>query len=115
MILEFTEKFIQMCEEYISKNPDVATSVEEFVKRCGRLGLYNLKSIFGDCSPNTFKVTDGAVKNKGAVCKIYIPDEDYREVKSFLERKGVLRTVISFYYFSILMVLLGYWKLPPKI
>jgi len=115
MMVEFSEKFVQKCEEYVSKNPEVAKDVEEFIRRCGRLGLYNLKMAFGDCSDGGFEVKDGPMKRGIAVRKVYIPDDDYNEIKAFLEKKGILRTVTSLYYFSALMVILGYWKLPPRI
>ena len=98
----------------------------EFIRRCGRLGLLELSKLLGDCDEeksyyNTYssrKKRSNADANShtssNPVTSVYIPDDEVSRVREFIRKHGLFKTVISFYYFCAWMVMLGYWKLPPK-
>jgi len=125
--LNFSKRFIEKCQEYIAQNPSLATDVGEFIRRCGRLGLLELSKSLGDCDEEERKsyyayssrrkrsnADTNSHTSSNPVTSIYVPDEEVNKVRKFIRKHGLFRTVISFYYFCTWMVMLGYWKLPPK-
>ena len=126
--LNFSKRFIEKCQEYIDQNPSLARDVGEFIRRCGRLGLLELSKLLGDCNEEgegeyysySFRRKRSNVginsSNVGSnpTVSIYVPDEEVNRVREFIQKHGLFKTVISFYYFCTWMVMLGYWKLPPK-
>ena len=126
--LNFSKRFIEKCQEYIDQNPSLAVDVREFIRRCGRLGLLELSKLLGDCDDEKGKSyytyssrrrrsnADANSHNtsSNSTTSVYIPDDEVGKVREFIRKHGLFKTVISFYYFCAWMVMLGYWKLPPK-
>jgi hypothetical protein len=119
----FSKRFIERCEEFIRDNPRIAGSPQELIIRSGRMALHILKERFHDCEINNpgnsshVPYPGGGArrkKNPSETMPIRIPDEDVNEVKRLVQKLGLGKTVINFYYFATWMVLLEIWKLPEK-
>ena len=110
----FTRKFVESVREFIRDRPELARDVEEFIVRCGRLGLYIIKRNVRD-PPGGRRVPDEEGESMGDTIPIYISDKEVEVVKELLAKIGFPKTVIGFYYLCAFNVLMGVWELPPKI
>lgn len=132
----FPEKFVVRCQRYIEKNPDLADSVDEFVARCGRLGLKYLQLITTEeektrCNPlakdklwNPFvevaneggSIEVDSIKHRDGKVRVNLPDKDYKRVEELVVKKlGITATATAWYMLCVFTVMMGYWQLPPKV
>jgi len=113
-------------------HPEAADNVDEFIARCGRLGLRYLDRLQilteeekRDCPEDPGNRHDGPPTMEGderherkevEKVPVRIPDRDYEKVRRLVvEKLGITTTAVAWYILCTFMVLHGYWRLPPKI
>jgi len=117
----FPKKFVEKCEEYVGKHPEVASDVRDFIVRCVRLGFHKLSDIYPeevlrDCGDDKDLPGDPKIHVNNDKVRIYFPDKDFERIKKVIvEKLGLVSTAPAWVSLCVLMVLMGYWELPMKL
>ena len=117
----FHKKFVEKCEGFVEKHPEVASDVRDFMVRCVRLGFHKLRGIYPEDMPKTYAFSgylprEPRIQVEGDRVRIYFPDKDYEVIrKVVVERLGLVPSASRWVAICVLAVLLGVWELPIKL
>jgi len=117
----FPEKFVKKCEKFLKEHPEVALDVRDFMVRCVRLGFHKLGEIYPeevlrDCVDGKDLPEDPKIHFENGKVRIYFPDRDFEKIKKVIvERLGLVSTAPAWVSLCVLMVMMGYWRLPMRL